>query len=84
MYPDDAQQPEYSVSTSLGYLSISGRRFVPSTEDMIPMQGFASAPSGFRTRSLGSGGRRGGAAFAMVEAPLTTMLIPLFDLGEMT
>lgn len=35
---------------------------VPRTEDMMPMQGLALAWSGFRTRSLGRGGRRGAAA----------------------
>lgn len=32
---------------------------LPSIEDIIPMQGFASILFGFRIRSFGSGGKRG-------------------------
>ena len=40
----------------------------PSTEDMMPTQGFASALLGRRTRSLGRGGRRG--AVVTLAVPL--------------
>ena len=46
---------------------------IPSTEDMTPMQGFASAASGLRIRSLGRGGSFGAAAFVTTCEFLTTI-----------
>ena len=38
---------------------------IPKTEVMIPTQGFSPGLFGRRTRSLGRGGRRGGASFVL-------------------
>lgn len=39
--------------------------YIPSTEVMIPTQGLSPGLFGRRTRSLGRGGRRGGARFVL-------------------
>lgn len=42
-----------------------GKQYSPSTEVMMPTQGFSPGRFGRRTRSLGRGGRRGGASFVL-------------------
>lgn len=54
---------------------------VPSTEVMIPTQGFSPGRFGRRTRSLGRGGRRGGASFVL--PPLGGMITGSTNEAEM-
>ena len=54
-------------------LGEKNRCTIPSTEVMIPTQGFSPGLFGRRIRSLGRGGRRGGASFVL--PPLGGMVV---------
>lgn len=71
VYPEDAQQPIVRLEPAKCYALLSG---ILRTEDITPTQGLASALSGRRTRSLGSGGRRGAAALVTACVFLTTIV----------
>lgn len=65
--PEDAQHPIHRL-VSTGLTSLAGVQadvYIPKTEVMIPTQGFSPGLFGRRTRSLGRGGRRGGASFVL-------------------
>ena len=63
-FPDDAQHPVNRKSAP-SLISLGKKADIPSTEVMIPTQGFSPGLFGRRTRSLGRGGRRGGASFVL-------------------
>ena len=69
LWPVDAQQAFQSRQDQLDFLGQCGwwEGFIPSTDVMMPTQGFSEVAFGRRTRSLGSGGRRG--ALSLVDAP---------------